>query len=112
LRGWGREEGTGPYHALHEIDKAPECYGIVLHDCIYWGQQVAHALNITKLFVVLIVSEQHVFHLLEMNIRPYFRKRAVGIRMRRVFASKKRDVAIGTVNILFYIADPVKWGGN
>lgn len=43
------------YHAVHEANKAPKSYRIVLHDCIDGRQEVTHALHVPKVFVVLVV---------------------------------------------------------
>jgi hypothetical protein len=45
-----------------------------------------------------------------MNIRADFGKRRCWIRMGNVFAGEQRDIAISSVHILFYSADPTKCG--
>lgn len=57
------------YHPIHETDKTPKSNGIILHDRIYWGQQIAHALHIPEIAVILIIRQEHIFQLLEMHIR-------------------------------------------
>lgn len=43
------------YHAIHEFHEAPECNGVVLHDCIYRSQQITHALHISQVSVILVI---------------------------------------------------------
>ena len=45
------------HHAVHELDKAPESNRIVLHDSVDRGEEVAHALHIAKILIVLVVRE-------------------------------------------------------
>jgi len=43
------------YHAIHKLHEAPECNGVVLHDCIYRSQQITHALHISQVSVILVI---------------------------------------------------------
>lgn len=98
-----------PFHPLHEFDKAPESEGVVLHDGVDGREEIAHALHVAEVAVVFIVGEQHVFHLLEMDVGADFGEGGFGVRMCDVFAFEEGDVAVGAVDVLFYIADPEKW---
>ena len=96
-------------HAVHEFLKAPESDSIVLHDGVDGSKEVAHALDIAQVAVVFVVGQQHILHLLEVDVRADFGKGGIGIGMRYVLALEERDVAIGAVDILFYMLDPKKW---
>jgi hypothetical protein len=97
------------YHTFHEANKAPKGNGVVLHDCVDRRKQVAHALNVTKVLIVLIVSEKHVLHLLKMNVGADIRKRRIGIGMWNVLASEDGDIAICAMYVFFYTTDPIEW---
>jgi hypothetical protein len=88
-------------HALHEFREGPEGDGIVLHDRIDGREQVGHALHIAEGGVVFVVGEEHVFHLLEVNVGAGFGEGGVRVGVRCVFAGEEGDVAIGAVNVLF-----------
>ena len=45
-------------------------------------------MHVAEILVIFVVSEQHVFHLLEMNVRAYVRERRGRIRVRCVFTGK------------------------
>jgi hypothetical protein len=97
------------YHALHESHEAPEGNGIILHDCVNGCKQIAHTLNIAKIFVVFVVRKEHILHLLEVNVGAHICERRVGIGMRNVLASEDGDIAICAMYILFYTTDPIEW---
>ena len=52
------------YHSLHEPYEAPKSYSVVLLDSIDWSKKIAHTLNITQARIILVVSQEHIFHLL------------------------------------------------
>ncbi len=62
-------------HAVHKVLESPEGDGIVLHDGVNRSQEIGHALNVAEVAVIFVVCEQHVFHLLEMDIGPHIRER-------------------------------------
>ena len=62
-------------HSIHKLDETPEGYGVILHYGINRRKKIAHPLDIAKLLVVLVVSKEHVFHLLEVNISPRLSER-------------------------------------
>ena len=62
-------------HAVHKVLESPEGDGIVLHDGVNRSQEIGHALDVAEVAVIFVVSEQHVFHLLEMDIGPHIRER-------------------------------------
>ena len=97
------------YHSIHKAHKSPEGNGVILFYRIDRSQKIAHTLNIAQSGVVLIVGKQHVLHLFEVDIRADLRKRRVRVRMRNVFAFEKRILAVGTVDILFYVSNPKQW---
>ena len=101
--------GNCTYHALHESNEAPECYGIILHDSVDGREQIAHALNVAKILVVFVVRKKHVFHLLQVNVGASFRKRRVGVGVRNVLAGKDGDIAICAMYIFLYTTDPIEW---
>ncbi len=45
------------YHSLHELDETPECQSIILHDRVYWSQEVAHALHVAEIPIVFVVGQ-------------------------------------------------------
>ena len=98
------------YHALHESDKGPEGDGIILHDCIYGCKEVAHTLHIPEVLVVLVVCQKHILHLLQMDISAGVCEWRVRVWMWNVFARKDWYVAISSVYIFLYMADPIEWG--
>jgi hypothetical protein len=109
-------------HAPHETHKGPEGDRVVLHDCVDGGKEVGHPLNVAEVLwlpvagvlaglrrktVVLEVGEEHVFELLEVDIRAVAagnEEGGGGIRMRDVFASEEGDVAVCAVDVFFYCA--------
>lgn len=101
--------GKCTYHALHESNKAPECDGIILHDCIDGRKQIAHALNVAEILVVFVVRKKHVFHLLQVNIGTSFRKRRVRVRVGNVLAGEDGDIAICAMYVFLYTTDPIEW---
>jgi hypothetical protein len=101
---------SATYHSIHEFDKAPESNGVVLHDRVDWSQKVTHPLNVAKVLVVLVVGQKHLLHLLEMDIGPGLGIGRIRIRMWDILSSEERDIAVCTMNILLYRADPVEWG--
>ena len=50
-----RRDGT--YHPLHETHKTPECNCIILHYSVDRCKKIAHALHISQIVVILVVSE-------------------------------------------------------
>jgi hypothetical protein len=44
------------YHSLHEADKSPEGYSIVLHDSVDGCEKIAHTLYIAEVFVVFVIG--------------------------------------------------------
>lgn len=60
---------SSTYHSLHKSSKSPERGSIILHYGVDGSKQIAHALNVAQVFVVLIVCQEHIFHLLKVNIR-------------------------------------------
>jgi hypothetical protein len=98
------------YHAFHESDKGPEGNSVVLHDRVYGCKEIAHALDVTQVLVVLVVCQEHILHLLEMDISASVRKWRVWVRMRNVFACEDWYVAVCSVYIFLYMADPIEWG--
>jgi hypothetical protein len=97
------------YHAAHKFDEPPKGNGIVLHDSVNGGEQITHALDITKLFVVFVVSQKHVLHLFEVNISPGLCKRRIRIWMRDIFAFKEGNMSIGSMYVFFYMTNPIEW---
>lgn len=98
------------YHSFHEANEPPECDGIVLHNGVYGCKKVAHALYIAKVLVVFVVGQEHVLHLLQVDIGACVSKWRIGIRMWNIFACEDWDVAICSVYIFLYMADPIEWG--
>jgi hypothetical protein len=80
-----------------------------LHDSVDGRQEITHALNITQRAVVFIIGQEHILHLLKMDIGTNISKRRVGIRMWSIFAGKKWYMTIGSMDIFFYSRDPKKW---
>jgi hypothetical protein len=66
-------------------------------------------LYISEIAVVLVVGKEHILHLLQMNVRTYVCERGRGIWVRRVFAGKKWDCTIGSVDILLCYRSPQEW---
>jgi hypothetical protein len=99
-----------PLHAIHKCDKGPESNGVVLHNGIDRRQQIAHTLDVAKIFVVFVVGEQHIFHLLQMDVGPDVSERRVGVRVRNIFAHEDGNRAICAVYVLLYCTDPIEWG--
>src|SRR5436190_12407363 len=100
--------GSLTHHPIHETNEAPECDSVVLHHRINRCQEITHTLNIVKVAVVFIICQQHVFHLLQMDICTTLSEWRIGVRMRKIFSCKKRDGAICAVNILLCSADTGK----
>jgi len=89
------------YHSLHELDETPECQSIILHDSVDWSQEVTHALHVAEIAVVFVVGQQHVFHLLEMDVRADLREGRVRIGVWDILALEQGNMTISAVNILF-----------
>ena len=68
-------ERHGTCHPVHETNKSPKCYSIVLLNGVDRGKKIAHALDIAKITVIFIVREEHIFHLLKMNVGSDFCER-------------------------------------
>ena len=73
---------------MHEANKSPERDSVVLHYCIDGRQQIAHALDVAKIAVILVVGQEHVLHLFEMDIRPDIGEWRVRIWMSNIFSFK------------------------
>jgi hypothetical protein len=97
------------YHALHESNKAPECDSIILHDCVDRRKQIAHTLNVAKILVVFIIREEHILHLLQVDVGAHIGKRRVGIRVRNVLTSEDGDITICAMYVFLYTTDPIEW---
>ena len=102
-------ETSTTYHSIHEANKAPKGNCIVLFDRINGGKEVAHALNIAQIGVVLIVSQEHVFHLLKMHIGANIREWRVRVWVWNVLALEKRNMSVCPVHIFLYMADSQQW---
>ena len=98
------------HHPFHEPDKAPEGDGIVLHDCVNRRKQVAHALHVAEILVILVVGKQHVFHLLQVDVGADVRKRRVWVGMGNVLSLEDGNGTICSVHILLYSTNPIEWG--
>ena len=79
---------SSTYHTIHKLHETPECDSIILHDGVYRCKQVAHALDVAEISIVLIVRQEHVLHLLEMHICADICKGRVRVWMRDVFSFK------------------------
>lgn len=66
-------------------------------------------MHVAEITVMFVVGQQHVFHLLEVDVRADFREGRVRIGVGDILALEQGDMTIGAVNILFYIANPKKW---
>ncbi|KAI7091849.1 RabGAP/TBC [Hortaea werneckii] len=93
------------FHSLHEADEAPKRYRVILFYSVDWCKEIRHALHVTKVAVVFVVRQQHILHLLKMNIGAGLSERRIRIRVRDVFAGEEWDVAICAMDILFYRGD-------
>jgi hypothetical protein len=49
--------GGSTHHTIHKIDKAPKGHGIILHDSIDGSEEITHALDITQVFVIFVISQ-------------------------------------------------------
>lgn len=96
-------------HAAHERGEGPEGHGVVLKDGIEGREEVGHALHVAEGRVVLVVGQEHVFHLLEVDVGAGVSEGGVGIWVRGVFACEEGDEAVCSVDIFFYSEDPKRW---
>lgn len=78
----------GLYHSIHISNKSPEGYRIILHYSIDWGEKVAHSLDVAKVSVILVISKEHILHLLHVDIGTRFGKRRVGIGVGNILPCK------------------------
>lgn len=74
------------YHAVHEANEAPKGDSVILFDSVNRRKKIAHALNVTEVRVVFIVSQEHVFHLLQVHIRADISKWRVRVWMRDILS--------------------------
>ena len=88
------------YHPIHKAHKCPERHGIILHNCVQWGKKIAHSLYVTQVGVIFIVRQEHVLHLLKMNIGAHIGEWGIWVRVRNVFSGKQRNRPICAMNIL------------
>ena len=93
------------FHPAHEVREAPEGYGVVLGDGVDGREQVGHSLDVAEVAVVFVVGEEHVFHLLEVDVGAALGEGGVGIRMWDVLAGEEGDVAVCAVDVLFCVPD-------
>lgn len=91
------------HHPVHEANEGPESNCVILHHSVERCQEIAHTLYIAQIWVVLVVCEEHVLHLLQMHVGTRVREWGVGVWMRDIFSSEKRNRAVGAMNILFYL---------
>ena len=89
--------------------EAPKCNGIVLHHSVDWGKKIRHALYVAQVAVVLVVGEEHVFHLLQMDIGAHVCERRGGIRVWRIFTREEGYCAIGSMDVFLCCQDPKEW---
>jgi hypothetical protein len=98
------------YHSLHKANKSPKGDGIVLHNSVDGCKKVAHTLYVAEVLVVFVVGQEHILHLLQVDISACIGEWRIWIRMWNVFACEDWDVAICSMYIFFYMADPIEWG--
>lgn len=89
-------------HAVHKADETPEGDCVVLHDCIDGREEIAHALDVAEVLVVLVVGKEHILHLFEVYVRPNVGERRIWIGVRDVLSFEDGNVAICSVHILLY----------
>lgn len=56
------------FHTIHKVLEAPKSDGVVLQDSIDRSKEIGHALDVAKVAIVFVIGEEHVFHLLKMDI--------------------------------------------
>jgi hypothetical protein len=103
-------QGIVTYHSFHESNKAPKGNRVVLHNGINRCEKITHALYVTEILVVLVIRQKHILHLLQVDIGASIGKRRVKIRVWNVFASEDWNIAVCSVHIFLYVADPIEWG--
>ena len=74
------------FHPFHESTEAPKCNRVILLDSVDGSEEVTHALHIPKVSIVFVVSQEHVFELLHVNVGAGLCKWRVWVGMWYVFA--------------------------
>lgn len=98
-------------HALHEVLECPEGDGVVLDDRVDGRQQVRHALDVAQLPVVLVVRQKEVLHLFHVRVGAGLGEGGVWVRVRDVFAHEDGHVAVGAVDVFFWLGcEREGWG--
>ena len=96
------------YHSVHKANEAPECYCIILLNCVDRSKEVAHSLDVAQTAVVFVVGKKHIFHLFEMDVGTNLGERRVWVRMWDIFSLKQRDMTVGAMNV-FFCSDRKQW---